>query len=98
MINPLNLLSQNLTLNNPIRFLALGDSYTIGQGVPPAQRWPNQLADSLEVRGFEIDTLTIIATTGWRTDNLINAIKNKDLENRNYNLVSLLIGVNNQFQ
>ncbi len=54
--------------------------------------------DSLESRGFDIDTLRIIATTGWRTDNLLNAIRSQDLQDENYNLVSLLIGVNNQFQ
>lgn len=90
--------AQSLSLENNIRFLALGDSYTIGQGVPVSGRWPEQLADSLEQRGFTIDTLTIIATTGWRTDNLINAIRNNNLEDKDYNLVSLLIGVNNQFQ
>lgn len=90
--------AQTLHIENPIRFLALGDSYTIGQSVPPNERWPVQLSDSLVERGFTIDTLTIIATTGWRTDNLINAIRNKNLEDKNYNLVSLLIGVNNQYQ
>src|SRR5688572_15330766 len=54
--------------------------------------------DSLESRGFAIDTLRIIAATGWRTDNLINAIRNQNLEEQEYNLVSLLIGVNNQYQ
>ncbi len=81
-----------------MRFLALGDSYTIGQSVAPVARWPEQLADSLVRRGIVTDTLTIIATTGWRTDNLVNAIRNKNLENKNYNLVSVLIGVNNQYQ
>lgn len=95
---PSVIIAQDLDIENPIRFLALGDSYTIGQSVPASQRWPAQLRDSLSARGFETDTLTIIATTGWRTDNLIGAIRNKDLESKNYNLVSLLIGVNNQFQ
>jgi lysophospholipase L1-like esterase len=94
----IKLVSQDLKPTSPIRFLALGDSYTIGQSVPVQLRWPVQLLDSLEVRGFETDTLRIIATTGWRTDNLINAINNKNLEAENYNLVSLLIGVNNQYQ
>jgi lysophospholipase L1-like esterase len=98
MIGSTILHSQDLQLSNPIRFLALGDSYTIGQSVPVQMRWPAQLLDSLEERGFEADTLRIIATTGWRTDNLINAIKNQNLENQDYNLVSLLIGVNNQYQ
>jgi len=90
--------SQSLQIENPIRFLALGDSYTIGQNVVTNQRWPAQLRDSLQIRGFTTADLRYIATTGWRTDNLINAIKNQDLENQNYNLVSLLIGVNNQYQ
>jgi lysophospholipase L1-like esterase len=90
--------AQILQLENPIRFLALGDSYTIGQSVATNQRWPAQLRDSLVTRGYTTDDLRYIATTGWRTDNLINAIKNQGLENQNYNLVSLLIGVNNQYQ
>jgi lysophospholipase L1-like esterase len=90
--------SQTLQLENPLRFLALGDSYTIGQSVATNQRWPAQLRDSLMTRGISTDDLRYIATTGWRTDNLINAIKNQDLESQNYNLVSLLIGVNNQYQ
>jgi lysophospholipase L1-like esterase len=90
--------AQSLQLENPIRFLALGDSYTIGQSVATDARWPAQLQDSLLTRGFSTNELRYIATTGWRTDNLISAIKNQDLESQNYNLVSLLIGVNNQYQ
>ncbi|HHG84874.1 MAG TPA: hypothetical protein ENJ82_08990, partial [Bacteroidetes bacterium] len=58
-----------------VRFLALGDSYTIGQSVRSAYCWPNLLADRLEVDA-EIDGLDtrIIAATGWRTDNLMDAI------------------------
>jgi lysophospholipase L1-like esterase len=95
---PFGLMAQNLTIESPLRFLALGDSYTIGQSVPVNERWPVQLSDSLLTRGFITDTLSIIATTGWRTDNLINAIRNHNLEHKQYNLVSLLIGVNNQYQ
>ncbi len=91
-------MTQTLQIQSPVRFLALGDSYTIGESVAPILRWPVQLSDSLEARGITTDTLRIIATTGWRTDNLINAIKNQHLTNQNYNLVSLLIGVNNQYQ
>ncbi len=95
---PTVLMAQSISLENPLRFLTLGDSYTIGQSVAVDERWPMQLKDSLATRGFVMDTLSIIATTGWRTDNLLNAIRNKNLENKNYNLVSLLIGVNNQYQ
>jgi lysophospholipase L1-like esterase len=74
------------------KYLALGDSYTIGEGVSENERWPNQLAALLE-----IEKPQIIATTGWRTDNLINAMTIAKLSGE-YDLVSLLIGVNNQYQ
>lgn len=93
-----NLAGQSLTIEQPIRFLALGDSYTIGESVSVNERWPVQLKDSLITKGINFDTLQIIATTGWRTDNLLTAITNKSLESKNFNLVSLLIGVNNQYQ
>jgi len=89
--------AQFLNPAEPVRFLALGDSYTIGQSVPPAQRWPRQFLDSLVVRGFTEETLKIIATTGWRTDDLLNAIAQQP-STQPYTLVSLLIGVNNQYQ
>src|SRR5664279_4313226 len=98
LLLPLASMTQTLQIQSPVRFLALGDSYTIGESVAPTLRWPMQLSDSLQARGIPTDTLRIIATTGWRTDNLINAIKNQHLESQNYNLVSLLIGVNNQYQ
>jgi lysophospholipase L1-like esterase len=79
------------------KFLALGDSYTIGESVSEDQRWPNQLAAALSKRGIATAIPKIIATTGWRTDDLKNAIL-KDNPSKNYDLVSLLIGVNNQYQ
>lgn len=85
-------------MNQPVRMLALGDSYTIGESVNVSERWPNQFRDSLLVRGISVDTVGIIATTGWTTANLLNAISGQQLEEDNYNLVSLLIGVNNQYQ
>ena len=90
---PYMLWAQGLTIQSPLRYLALGDSYTIGQSVSPVARWPAQLADSLALRGYETEALRVIATTGWRTDNLINAVRNQNLEDENYNLVSILIGV-----
>ena len=89
--------AQRLDSKKPITYLALGDSYTIGESVPEAERWPNQLAESLRKKGIELAKPVIIATTGWRTDNLKNAISVAGLKN-DYALVSLLIGVNNQFQ
>ena len=77
-------------------YLALGDSYTIGEGVEEALRWPNQLIELLRAEEIEIPESRIIAKTGWTTRQLINAIENEDLSK--FNLVSLLIGVNNQYQ
>lgn len=79
-----------------INYLTLGDSYTIGEGVSASSRWPNQLVDSLGERNIQIDSLKIIATSGWTTANLQNAIDNTEISG--FDLVSLLIGVNNQFQ
>jgi lysophospholipase L1-like esterase len=79
-----------------VRFLALGDSYTIGQSVAISERWPVQLIDSLRAKGVACFDPVIIATTGWRTDNLSDAIQTTSRSD--YNLVSLLIGVNNQYQ
>lgn len=89
--------AQSVQTTNPVRFLALGDSYTIGQSVVEEDRWPVQLVAALEENGNTIEELKIIAQTGWRTDNLITAINNVQPDS-NYNLVSLLIGVNNQYQ
>jgi lysophospholipase L1-like esterase len=79
-----------------IRFLALGDSYTIGEGVLEHERWPNQLADRLRGRGYEMD-VAILARTGWTTGELADAIRAAPPVGR-YDLVSLLIGVNNQYR
>jgi lysophospholipase L1-like esterase len=81
----------------PIKFLALGDSYTIGESVKEEECWPQQLASALIKKGFFIEKTRIIATTGWRTDQLKKAIEEAHLKPE-YNLVSLLIGVNNQYQ
>ncbi len=80
-----------------ITYLAHGDSYTIGESVTPAQRWPVQLVKALRDSGIAIADPQIIAETGWTTTDLKNAIKESDL-NPPYDLVSLLIGVNDQYQ
>ncbi|MBS1951023.1 MAG: esterase [Cytophagales bacterium] len=85
-----------MSQDTPLKFLALGDSYTIGERVTEDERWPNQLAKLLSTNKRHFVT-TIIATTGWRTDNLANAIDIAQLKPE-YSLVSLLIGVNNQYQ
>ena len=80
-----------------LRYLALGDSYTIGESVAPAERWPVQLAARLREAGLDVADPEIIARTGWRTDDLDAAVTRADPQ-APYALVSLLIGVNNQYQ
>jgi uncharacterized membrane protein YfcA/lysophospholipase L1-like esterase len=79
------------------RILSLGDSYTIGEAVTEAERWPLQLAELLRQRGAEVESPRIIARTGWTTMDLQAAINEAELEPA-YDLVTLLIGVNNQYQ
>ncbi|MFN7734650.1 MAG: SGNH/GDSL hydrolase family protein [Pirellula sp.] len=83
--------------NRSIEWLALGDSYTIGEGVTAEQRWPMQLATALRENGFDLVDPKIVATTGWTTDELIQGIADSNLKSR-YDWVSLLIGVNNQYR
>lgn len=80
-----------------LQLLALGDSYTIGESVPEAERWPVQLAVMLAKRGVSIGPPEIIAQTGWTTDELAAAIAERRSPG-NYQLVTLLIGVNNQYR
>jgi lysophospholipase L1-like esterase len=79
------------------RFLALGDSYTIGEGERGARRWPVQLAALARQQGLFLAKPTIIARTGWTTAELQAAIEGAGRD-KTYDLVSLLIGVNNQYR
>lgn len=81
------------------RFLALGDSYTIGEGISTADRWPVQLAAALRQDGIAVDDPRIIARTGWTTDELLAAIESAvpPVES-DYDFVTLLIGVNDQYR
>ena len=81
--------------NQTYRYLALGDSYTIGESVTEEERWPNQLA-ALVNSSKEID-VTIIARTGWTTSELWQGIQAANPQGT-YDMVSLLIGVNNQYR
>ncbi len=92
-----NYLEQNEDTEGKVKYLALGDSYTIGQSVLPAERWPVQLAEKLNSKGKDIAEPTILATTGWTTGDLLRAIKNNSAL-ANFDIVSLMIGVNNQYQ
>lgn len=81
----------------PARLLALGDSYTVGEGVPEAGRWPVQLARRLAAEGVMLAPPHIIAATGWTTDALSAAMDAAPLT-PGVDLVTLLIGVNNQYR
>lgn len=80
-----------------LRFLALGDSYTIGEAVEPQARWPVQLAARLREKGVSMGDPILIARTGWTTDELDAAIDAAQPTGP-FDLVSLLIGVNNQYR
>lgn len=80
-----------------ISYLALGDSYTIGESVEAAGRWPVQLAARLRDAGIAISEPRIIATTGWTTDELSTAMDAAEPLGE-WDFVSLLIGVNNQYR
>ncbi len=80
-----------------LSYLALGDSYTIGESVPLASSFPYQLSACLSAKGLDISAPVIIAKTGWTTGELQSAIEAANLNDK-FNLVTLLIGVNNQYR
>ena len=90
--------AQDVTIGREVRMLALGDSYTIGQSVSLEGRWPHQLIDELRTEGVSALYPDYIATTGWTTRNLLQGISSRLDTVKSYNLVSILIGVNNQYQ
>lgn len=79
------------------RFLALGDSYTIGEAVPESERWPVLVATELRKQGVKLQDPQIIARTGWTTDELDDAIDAARPQG-SFDLVTLLIGVNDQYR
>lgn len=78
-------------------YLALGDSYTIGEQVPAADNFPHQVVAMLNAQGIKVKEPIIIATTGWTTDELAAAIKERAVKDT-FSFVTLLIGVNNQYR
>jgi lysophospholipase L1-like esterase len=80
-----------------LSYLALGDSYTIGEGVAEDGRWPIQLARALRADGIAIADPRIVATTGWTTDELAAAMDDAEPLG-DWDFVSLLIGVNDQYR
>ncbi len=79
------------------RYLALGDSYTIGEGVYKEGCWPHQLVEALRSEGLPLAEAEIIARTGWTTSELLAAMDDRNPQGP-FDMVSLLIGVNNQFR
>lgn len=84
-------------LTHSFTYLALGDSYTIGEGVPVAENFPYQTIQLLRKSGYDFHAAEIIAKTGWTTDELQKGIECSLLK-KQYDIVSLLIGVNNQYR
>lgn len=82
---------------NKLSYLALGDSYTIGEAVEQQESFPYQLAEILNNKGIKITQPKVIAKTGWTTDELRHAIQQEQIT-ATYDLVTLLIGVNNQYR
>jgi lysophospholipase L1-like esterase len=89
---------QYVSLSGEVKMLALGDSYTIGESVEVNGRWPHQLIDNIRAMGYEGAYPDYVATTGWTTRRLIQGISSMVDREKTYNLVSILIGVNNQYQ
>jgi lysophospholipase L1-like esterase len=85
-------------VNDSLNYLALGDSYTIGEAVPQIDSYPYQLTNLLNSNTFHVKPPTIIAVTGWTTDDLISAIARSGITDKKFDFVTLLIGVNDQFQ
>lgn len=81
----------------PTSYLAIGDSYTIGESVPVSENFPNQTAGLLKKAGINITEPTIIAKTGWTTDELQEQLSRTRLAVP-FDFVTLLIGVNNQYR
>ncbi len=84
-------------MKTKIKILALGDSYTIGESVPQGESWPFLLKRYIENKGLFVE-LKVVAKTGWTTNELDAAIEESNLEKNEYDLVFLLIGVNNQYR
>ncbi|MFD0765788.1 SGNH/GDSL hydrolase family protein [Mucilaginibacter lutimaris] len=87
----------NRTIIDSVRYLAMGDSYTVGRFVPTAKSFPYQLAASLKNKGINVALPIVLAQNGWRTDELLKGIAGYP-RTGTFDFVTLLIGVNNQYQ
>lgn len=81
-----------------LSYLALGDSYTIGESVPNSDNFPHLLTKFSNAGKSQFAEPEIIARTGWRTDQLLKAVNSTKLKHSTYDLVTLLIGVNDEYQ
>lgn len=91
--------SSDFQKDKKLTYLALGDSYTIGEGVDEKDRYPFQLVEELNITGkFTFEDPQIIAKTGWTVDELEEGINASQTDKKGYDLVTLLIGVNNQYR
>ncbi len=92
-------ISDPMSQSVPLTYLALGDSYTIGEGVPENDRYPVQLVTAIKNKGkLNFSAPQIIAKTGWTVDELETGINASSTKSDGYDLVTLLIGVNNQYR
>lgn len=95
---------ENIPKTNPefisseFSYLALGDSYTVGEGEVPEFTYPMQAGRVLRNEGIHFSEIQIIAKTGWTSGELLAALKNKNLKPGSFDFVSILIGVNNQYR
>ncbi len=99
--NPIPTQTSPPTIINKYNYLALGDSYTIGQSVAASENFPNQTVSLLKAQTLDFGPARIVATTGWTTDELARGIteaNNSGILLSSYNFVSLLIGVNDQYR
>jgi lysophospholipase L1-like esterase len=90
-------MSDTKTQTPKFKYLALGDSYTIGESVEPSGRFPFQLYMQLIADSIDIAEPYIIAKTGWTTDELMNEIAERNFIDT-FDIVTLLVGVNNQYR
>jgi lysophospholipase L1-like esterase len=94
---PQSKVNQKQDMKSIKSYLALGDSYTIGESVDEKDRWPVQLVKALNGKGYNYSSPKIIAKTGWTTDELKAAIEKEEIKDT-FDLVSICIGVNNQYR
>lgn len=80
-----------------MKILCLGDSYTVGEGIPREDSWPYQLVHALRKRDVPVAAPTVVAKTGWTSEELLKAIEQEALP-EDYAMVTLMVGVNDQYR